>query len=259
MLRLILHTLLALLPWWLKNPIYRRVCGYEIGRHVRIGLAPLAVETCRIADDVYIGHLNLFWKTKELVIDDHVRIGHLNLFRGGRQIKIGRYAEIFRANVINSIPEPDAETAVCSEFNLGAGSVITTSHWIDFTDTVTIGTRSILGGRHSSLWTHSRQWTRGISIGDFVYLGSEVRLAPGARIPSYCVVGLGSVVIDTLRGRGFLIAGNPARPVKKLDERGMRLLTRKTRADLPDEIGGETLAGSPARPRRLGELLESAK
>ena len=259
MLRLILHSLLALLPWWLKNSIYRLVCGHEIGRRVRIGLTPLAVGKCRIADDVVIGHFNLFWKTNELVIDDHARIGHLNLFRGGRLIKIGRYAEIFRANVINSIPEPDAETDVNPEFSLGAGSVITTSHWIDFTDSVTIGIRSILGGRHSSLWTHSRQWTRGISIGDFVYLGSEVRLAPGARVPSHCVVGLGSIVIDTLRGRGLLIAGNPARPVKKLDERGMRLLTRKTRSDLPDEIGAETLAGSKTRLRRLGELIESAK
>ena len=199
MLRLASHCLLALLPGWLKKPIYRHLCGYKIGSGVRLGLSPLVVESCRIDDGTQIGHFNLFWRTDQLVIEDHVRIGHLNLFRGGASIHVGRYAEIFRTNVINSIPEPDAETPVRPEFQLGPGSVITTGHWIDFTDAVTIGVRSILGGRHSSLWTHSRQWTRPISIGNFVYLGSEVRLAPGADIPSYCVVGLGSVVTSSLK------------------------------------------------------------
>ena len=259
MLRLVFHCLLAFLPGWLKTPIYRHLCGYTIGNGVRLGFSPLVVQSCRIDDGAQIGHFNLFWKTEELIIEDHARIGHLNLLRGGNRIVVGRYAEIFRTNVINSIPEPDAETQPRPEFQLGAGSVITTGHWIDFTDAVTIGVRSILGGRHSSLWTHSRQWTRPISIGNFVYLGSEVRLAPGAVVPSHCVVGLGSVVIDAIRGKGLLLAGNPARAVKMLDESGLSLLTRKTRRDLPDDIGADELASVHWRRRRLGESLESAK
>ncbi len=259
MLRLVSHCLLALLPGWLKKPIYRHLCGYNIGSGVRLGFSPLVVESCRIDDGAQIGHFNLFWKTDELVIEEHARIGHLNLFRGGNRIVIGRYAEIFRTNVINSIPDPDVETQLRPEFQLGAGSVITTGHWIDFTDAVTIGVRSILGGRHSSLWTHNRQWTRPISIGNFVYLGSEVRLAPGADVPPYCVVGLGSVVIDAIRGSGLLLAGNPARPTKMLEGEGLRLLTRKTRRDLPDDIGADELQSVPGRGKRLGELLESVK
>jgi len=258
-LRLILHSLLAFLPGWLKIPVYRHFCGYEIGTGVRIGVSPLVVHNCRIDDGARIGHLNLFWKTHELIIEDHARIGHLNLFRGGSRIVVGRYAEILRTNVINSIPEPDAETELRAEFHLGAGSVITTGHWVDFTDAVTIGVRSILGGRHSSLWTHSRQWTRPISIGNFVYLGSEVRLAPGATVPSYCVVGLGSVVIDAIRGSGLLIAGNPARRIKTLNEDGLRLLTRKTRPGLPDDVGAKELESIPWRSTDAGELLESVK
>jgi acetyltransferase-like isoleucine patch superfamily enzyme len=239
MVRLFFHCLLALTPWWVKNPIYRSAFGYQIGRRVRIGFSPVIVQRCRIEDDVRIGHLNLFWRTKELVIEDHVRIGHLNIFRGGDSIHIGRYAEIFRANVVNSIPEPDAETEVEQVFRLGAGSVITTSHWIDFTDKVTIGCRSILGGRNSSLWTHSRQWTRPISIGSYVYLGSEVRMAPGAEVPSRSVVALGSIVINVVQEGECLIAGNPARSVKALDEHGLRLLRKKTRPDLPDHLDSD--------------------
>ena len=67
-------------------------------------------------------------------------------------------------------------------------------HRIDFTDRVTIGRNVIIGGRNSSLWTHNRQQTAPIEIGDFCYLGSEVRLAPGARLAERCILGLGSVL-----------------------------------------------------------------
>ncbi len=237
MIRFILHCFLALAPWWVNNHLYRTICGYRIGRRVRIGFSPIIVGRCRIEDDVSIGHLNLFCRTKELVIEDHARLGHLNLFRGGDLICIERYAEIFRANIINSIPEPEVETEIVPRLRIGAGSVITTAHWIDFTDKVEIGCRSILGGRNSSIWTHSRQWTKPVSIGDYVYLGSEVRLAPGVEIPSWCVVGLGSTIIRGFEEGKNLIAGNPARPVKPLDEHTLRLLKRKTRRDLPDEVG----------------------
>ena len=221
MVRLLLHTGVAILPWWLKNLLYRHLFGYRIGRRVRIGFSPLAVSQCTIGDDTRIGHLNLFWRTRELRIEDHVRIGHLNLFRGGDLIHLERFVEIFRANVINSIPDPDVETPTIPRFRLGAGSVLTTSHWLDFTDSIDIGCRSILGGRNSSSWTHSRQWTRPIKIGSFVYLGSEVRL-----------VGIGSVIIDALGGHGSLVAGSPARSIKNLDRDGRQLLTRKTRRDV---------------------------
>ncbi len=239
MLSFLLHLLLAVCPWWVKNPFYRLICGYEIGRDVRIGWSIILVEKCRIANDTRIGHLNVFYKTKNLIVDDHVRIGHANLFRGGDLIHLGRYSEIIRTNVINSILEPDVETSILPEFKLGAGSVVTTGHWIDFTDEVTVGCRSIIGGRHSSIWTHSRQWTRPISIGDFVYMGSDVRMAPGTRIPSYCIVALGSVVINATPEGGRLIGGNPACILKPLSENNLRLLRRKTRNDLPDDIGAD--------------------
>jgi len=241
MVRVLLHALIAVLPWWIKNPLYRLVFGYRIGRRVRIGFSPIFVDRCVIGDDTRIGHLNVFWRTKELRIEDHVRIGHFNLFRGGDLIHLERFVEIFRANVINSIPDPEVDNPTKPEFRLGAGSILTTAHWLDFTDSITIGCRSSLGGRHSSLWTHARQRTRPISIGSFVYLGSEVRLAPGARVPTFSVVGIGSVVVEAIRVPGHLIAGSPARPIKALDSDERALVTRKTRRDLPDDVGATEL------------------
>jgi acetyltransferase-like isoleucine patch superfamily enzyme len=141
-----------------------------------------------------------------------------------------------RLNEINSIPDADVVNPVDPRFLLGAGSVITTGHKIDFTDRVEIGCRAILGGRNSSLWTHNRQKTRPIEIGSFAYIGSEIRMAPGAAIPSKCIVGIGSVITGRLDQEGYLIAGVPARSIKELDASDKFLIERKTRDDLPDDV-----------------------
>jgi acetyltransferase-like isoleucine patch superfamily enzyme len=139
-------------------------------------------------------------------------------------------------NEINSIPDPDVVNPTDPRFLLGDGSIITTGHKIDFTDQVTIGRRSILGGRNSSLWTHNRQRTRPIEIGSFAYIGSEIRVAPGGAVPSNCIVGIGSVITSRLKDEGFLIAGVPAKAIKELDESDKFLVQRKTRLDLPDDV-----------------------
>ena len=187
---------------------------------MRIGLSIIDAQECRIDDDVKIGHLNVVVRVKKLEIGDHVRIGHLNIIRGGDEVKLGRYSEIIRMNEINSIAEPEVVNPIDPRFSLGDGSIITAGHKIDFTDRVTIGRRSILGGRNSSLWTHNRQRTRPIDIGSFAYIGSEIRIAPGGALPSRCIVGIGSVITGELTAEGYLIAGVPAKPVKGIERRG---------------------------------------
>jgi acetyltransferase-like isoleucine patch superfamily enzyme len=151
-------------------------------------------------------------------------------------VRFGRYSEIIRLNEINSIPDPEVVNPVDPKLTVGPGSIITTGHKIDFTDRVEIGRRAIIGGRNSSLWTHNRQRTQPLSVGDFAYVGSEVRLAPGASIPPRCVVGIGSVVVGKIDAEGWLIAGVPAKPIKQLSDEDRFLVERKTRIDLPDEI-----------------------
>jgi len=234
--RLLVLACIALLPSFLKRHCYRLFFGYRIGRRVRIGLSILDAATCEIGDDSQIGHLNLIVGVNNLRIGDHVRIGHLNMIRGGDEVTLGRYSELLRLNEINSIPDPDVVNPVDPRFELGAGSVITTGHKIDFTDRVQIGRRTIIGGRNSSFWTHNRQRTLPISIGDLAYVGSEIRMAPGASIPSRCIVGIGSVVTTELKDEEHLIAGVPAKAVKELHDEDRFLIERKTRLDLPDDI-----------------------
>lgn len=229
-------ALIALLPGFLKRPLYRLCFGYRIGKRVRLGFSIIDAGECVIADDVCIGHLNLIVGVKRFEIGDHARIGHLNIVRGGDEVSIGRYAEIIRLNEINSIPDPVVVNPVEPKFLLGEGSVITTGHKIDFTDRVEIGRRTILGGRNSSLWTHNRQRTRPIIIGSLSYIGSEIRVAPGGVIPSRCIVGIGAVVTGKLTEENYLIAGVPAKPIKQLNAEDRFLIENKTRPDLPDDL-----------------------
>jgi acetyltransferase-like isoleucine patch superfamily enzyme len=234
--RLFLMALVALLPSFLMRVCYRLMFGYRIGKRVRIGFSIIDAQECVIEDDVTVGHFNLLVGVKKLSVGDHVRIGHLNVIRGGDEVRIGRYSDIIRLNEINSIPDPEVVNPVDPTLIIGPGTIVTTGHKIDFTDRVEIGRRAIIGGRNSSLWTHNRQRTEPISIGDFAYVGSEIRMAPGAAIPARCIVGIGSVVVGKIEAEGWLIGGVPAKPLKELSAEDRFLVERKTRPDLPDEI-----------------------
>jgi acetyltransferase-like isoleucine patch superfamily enzyme len=235
-IRILIKGFIAFLPSFVKRPAYRLLFGYKIGRRVRMGVSIIDVGHCVIEDDVTIGHFNVFTGTERLRIGEHTRIGHLNVIRGGDEVNIGRYCDILRLNEINSIPDPIVVNPVDPVFVMGDGAVVVASHKIDFTDRVEIGKRVIVGGRNSSFWTHNRQRTKPIRIGDNSYLGSEIRVAPGGEVPPNCIVGIGAVITKPLTGEFKLIAGVPASPVSDLDESARFLTEYKTRPDLPDDI-----------------------
>lgn len=234
--RLLILALFAPLPSFLKRSLYRWFFRYKIGKGVRIGISIIDAAECSIEDNVTIGHFNVVTRVEKLTIKDHARIGHLNIIRGGSEVSLGRYSEIIRLNEINSIPDADVVNEIDPRFLLGDGSIVTTGHKIDFTDRVEIGRRVILGGRNSSLWTHNRQRTRPITIGEKAYIGSEIRMAPGSAIPARSIVGIGSVITASLAEEGKLIAGVPAKTIKDLSSDDQFLIERKTRPDLPDDI-----------------------
>jgi acetyltransferase-like isoleucine patch superfamily enzyme len=234
--RLACLAVTAVLPSFLTRPCLRAFFGYKIGRGVRIGFSIIDAGECEIGDNVSIGHFNVFTGIERLSIGEHTRIGVLNVFRGGEEVRIGRYCEILRWNEINSIPDPEVVNQPDPRFLMGDGSMIGASHKIDFTDKVEFGKRVILGGRNSSIWTHNRQRTSPVSIGDKSYVASEIRIAPGGAVPPRCIVGIGSVITAAFENEFRLIAGVPAREVKELDDESRFLTEKKTRNDLPDDI-----------------------
>ena len=236
-LRRLVLAFVALWPGVLKKPALRLFFGYKIGKRVRLGVTLLDCQTLTIADDVCIGHGNVFIQCGEVAIGEHTHIGHLNIFRGGRRMLLGAYTQILRLNVFNAIPDNDCTNEPDASFETGFGAVITAEHRIDFTDTVSIGRCSILGGRNSSLWTHNRRSGEPIRIGEHCYIGSEVRFAPGTAIPDRCILGMGSVVTKAHGAdeAHSLIAGVPARRRRALGPEDDELIFAKTRKDLPDD------------------------
>jgi acetyltransferase-like isoleucine patch superfamily enzyme len=236
-LNLVLQLAVALLPSRLKVPLYRILFGYEIGRGVRIGLSPIVgVRHLKVGDGTKIGWFNVFYHVDQVKIGRQVKIGFLNCFRGGRAIKIGDYSSILRLNTINAIIDGDFISSIEPTLELGAGSVVTTGHWLDFSAGIRIGDHVIVGGRNSSLWTHNRQIGKPITLASHTYLGSEVRLAPGVTVAPFCVVALGSVLSGRFDMARSLIGGNPARIIRTLSEPDLFLVTRKTRRDIPDDF-----------------------
>jgi acetyltransferase-like isoleucine patch superfamily enzyme len=247
-LRLALLAAIGMLPGFAKRPLYRALFRYRIGRGVRIGLVILDAEEVDLGDGTVLGHFNLITRVGHLVTGKSVRIGTLNVIRGGERVELGDYAEVMRLNVLNAIPDHDCTTQPLSRLEIGAGAVVVSGHRIDFTDRVRLGRNVILGGRNSSLWTHNRQRTAPIEIGDFCYVGSEVRLAPGARLAERCILGLGSVLTGPIDTPGSLVGGVPARVLRPLGAEDEALVRRKARPDAPDDL----FAAAPAVSARSG-------
>jgi acetyltransferase-like isoleucine patch superfamily enzyme len=227
--------LVGLLPNALKKLLYRVVFGYRIDPGVRIGLVILDAEQVHLGEGTRIGHLNAIVRVGRFETGRLARIGNLNVIRGGECVSLGDFAEVMRLNVLNAIPDHDCTTEPVSVLELAPGAVVVSGHRIDFTDRVRLGKNVIVGGRNSSLWTHNRQETAPITIGDFCYLGSEVRLAPGAKLPEECILGLGSVLAGEITEPRSLVGGVPAKVIRPLDERDLARIRRKTRADMPDD------------------------
>ncbi|MDI3288242.1 sugar O-acetyltransferase [Polyangium sp. 15x6] len=73
----------------------------------------------------------------------------------------------------------------------------------------------------AALRASGRELARPVRIGDDVWLGGGAIVLPGVTIGDGAVIGAGSVVTKDVAA-GWVVAGNPARPIKRVDENGAR-------------------------------------
>jgi acetyltransferase-like isoleucine patch superfamily enzyme len=229
------HLALALAPRAVKVPIYRRVFGFEIADDARIGVSVLDVDHLALGPGARIGHGNLLLRTRRVAVDRRGLIGHLNVLRGGEEIRLGPFATVLRFNVLNSIPDNDAAGPTDPRLLLDAGAYVVSGHRLDFTDRISLGKNVIVAGRNSSFWTHNRQATAPIDIGDYSYVGSEVRLAPGAGLGPWSILGLGAVLTSRAEGRSVL-GGVPAKVIRAVTPDDELTLRKKSRDDIPEDL-----------------------
>ncbi|APY00732.1 acyltransferase [Lacinutrix venerupis] len=187
--RTILLRVLKYVPFsFLKVVILKHILGYKIGKNVTIGKAYFNCKKVTIGNNVKIANGNNF-TCNTLIIGDNT-VFHSN------------------NNIVGS-----------GVFKIGNNSRVINNHYFDVWNNITIGNNTWIAGKNSEFWTHGSIHTKtgknlDIEIGDPTYVSSSCKFAPGVKIGSINIVGLGSVVTSNFLDNKNIIAGNPAKNVK---------------------------------------------
>lgn len=68
---------------------------------------------------------------------------------------------------------------------------------------------------HNITYSGKKERSPSIEIGNHVWIGSNVTVLKGSRIPDGCVIAAGSVVCSMFEKSNCLLAGNPAKVIKE--------------------------------------------
>ncbi len=176
--------------------------GHKIGDHVHLGICYLDVRRLELGNGVKIGNFNYFKNVKVLEMADGARIG-------------GSF------NWITASPFNDLGGEGFGILRMQRSAGITGRHFLDLSDTITVGEETLIAGFNSTFWTHgmipdgnSRDGdsrNAPIVLGSRCYLGGQVIFLPGASLGDCSFVGSGAVVTKDFSGVSHvLVAGNPA-------------------------------------------------
>jgi len=202
-----LYALGFLMPWSLRRRWLSIWFGYELHPSSWIGYA---------------------WVMPErLVLGMEARIGHMNVCRRLDLVELGPYARMGQWNWITGTSADDPQfyqhvSQRRSQLVMGQHSALTSRHYVDCAESVTIGAYATVAGIRTQFFTHSldieqsQQSARPIEIGAYTMIGTGSTLLPGASLPDRAVLGAGSVVTGPLTEPLYLYAGVPAKPIRKL-------------------------------------------
>ncbi len=204
----IFAVILLFLPFFLKKIIYKHVFKFNIDPSAKIGFS--------------------FIFPDSLIMGKNSKIGHFNVIKGISEVSIGISGSIGSLNWISGFPKNTRSLHFSDQINrcpklmLGDHTAITNRHFIDCTDSVTIGQFSTFAGFKSQILTHSisitdsRQRSGPVVIGDYTFIGTGSIILANSSLPNFSVLGAGSVLNKKYSEEYFLYAGNPARPIKKI-------------------------------------------
>jgi acetyltransferase-like isoleucine patch superfamily enzyme len=175
-----------------------------LGQSIRIGWGcRIAVARLEVGDNVTIGRFNRFVGPVSIMIGSGTQIGARNRIWCSGWVSEKRYVD-----------EGYART-----MRVGPNCLVTDDHLFDCAGLVEVGEGTWFAGSATQVWTHGVGiGERDVIIGSHCYLGSAVRLAPGARLGDECILSLGSVLSgDLSSAHCAMVAGVPAKVIKQLE------------------------------------------
>lgn len=201
--------IVTLLPWRLKRYVLNKFFLYDISPSAKIGFSYIFPSFLKMEDGARIGHFNVAIHLDKMEMGNNSSIGRNNWITG------------FPTNTHSKHFSHDSHRR--PELIIGYESAITKNHHIDCTNAIHIGNYVTIAGYSSQFLTHSidiyknRQDSHPITIGDYCFVSTGVKVLGGAELPAYSVLGAGAVLSKAYTEQYLLYAGVPAVPKKKID------------------------------------------
>jgi acetyltransferase-like isoleucine patch superfamily enzyme len=165
----------------------------------------------QISRDSKIGFLTIINVKKALM--DKVNISRFNMIDGPFDMTMEEGSSMGASNRIRAIEWKYRNTPYCK---MHKHSRISRENVIDASGGFELHEYSRIAGCRGQFWTHGGNRTdQKIVIGRKSYVASSVIFAPGVTIPENTFVGLGSVLMEKFDEPDCLIAGFPAKIIKR--------------------------------------------
>ncbi|MEP6821117.1 MAG: acyltransferase [Chthoniobacterales bacterium] len=199
-----------LLPWGLRRRLLVSQFGYSLHPTSRIGLAWIC--------------------PRHLVLEEEARIGHFTVCKNVDLLHLGAHAIIGPLNWITGYPSGGPSRHFAHQLDrtpeliVGRHAGISSRHFIDCTSRVRIGAFATIAGYRSQFITHSidlaagRQSSEPIEIGEYCFVGTEVVVLGGSRLPHHSVLAAKSLLNKPWEEPFHLYGGVPAKSLKTLPE-----------------------------------------
>ncbi len=201
--------ILIFIPYFIRRYLLNYLYNYNLEAGSYIGFSYIYPEILIMKKGSYIGHFNTAIHLSKITLEANSKIGRFNWITGYPMNNKKHFSHLTNRK---------------SELFIGKESAITKNHHIDCTDKISIGDYSIIGGYHSQLITHqidiieNRQTCNPIVIGSYTYVGTNVVILGGSKLPSYSILGAKSLLKKEFIEEYTLYGGTPAKKIKNIPE-----------------------------------------
>lgn len=195
-------------PWVIRRILLNKWFGFNIDRTAHIGLAWVFPENLVMAAGAKIDHFTVAIHLDKIDLSFNASIGRGNWITGFPTKTASPHFK----------HQPDRK----AELIIGEYSAVTKKHHLDCTNQIIIGHHATIAGYASQFLTHSidvienRQNSAPIHIGNYTFIGTNVVVLGGAKLPDYCVLGAKSLLNKKLEKTFILYGGVPAREIQTL-------------------------------------------